>query len=89
MNPDFVAQVARSAIETTLFLALPILGVGLVVGLMVSLFQAVTQMQEATLVFVPKIVAVLLSVLLLSPWMMRKIMFFTEQIILNIPTYVR
>jgi flagellar biosynthetic protein FliQ len=89
MNPDFVAQVARSAIETTLFLALPILGVGLVVGLMVSLFQAVTQMQEATLVFVPKIVAVLLSVLLLSPWMMRKIMFFTEQIILNIPTYVK
>jgi flagellar biosynthetic protein FliQ len=89
MNPDFVAQVARNAIETTLFLALPLLGVGLAVGLVVSLFQAVTQIQEVTLVFVPKIVAVLVSLLLLSPWMMRKIMFFTEQIILNIPTYVK
>jgi flagellar biosynthetic protein FliQ len=89
MNPDFVAQVARNAIETTLFLALPILGVGLVVGLVVSLFQAVTQIQEVTLVFVPKIVAVLVCLMLLSPWMMRKIMFFTEQIILNIPTYVK
>ncbi len=89
MNPDFVAQVARNAIETTLFLALPILGVGLVVGLVVSLFQAVTQIQEVTLVFVPKIVAVLVCLMFLSPWMMRKIMFFTEQIILNIPTYVK
>ncbi len=89
MNPDFVTQVARNAIEVTLFLALPILGVGLVVGLVVSLFQAVTQIQEVTLVFVPKIVAVLLCLMLLSPWMMRKIMFFTEQIMLNIPTYVK
>ena len=89
MNPDFVTQVARNAIEVTLFLALPILGVGLVVGLVVSLFQAVTQIQEVTLVFVPKIVAVLVCLMLLSPWMMRKIMFFTEQIMLNIPTYVK
>ena len=89
MNPDFVAQVARNAIEVTLFLALPILGVGLVVGLVVSLFQAVTQIQEVTLVFVPKIVAVLVCLMFLSPWMMRKIMFFTEQIISNIPTYVK
>ena len=89
MNPDFVTQVARNAIEVTLFLALPILGVGLVVGLVISLFQAVTQIQEVTLVFVPKIVAVLVCLMLLSPWMMRKIMFFTEQIILNIPTYVK
>ena len=89
MNPDFITQVARDAIEVTLFLSLPILGVGLAVGLFVSLFQAVTQIQEVTLVFVPKIVAVLVCLMLLSPWMMRKIMFFTEQIILNIPTYVR
>ena len=89
MNPDFIAQVARVAIDVTLFLSLPILGVGLVVGLFISLFQAVTQIQEMTLVFVPKIVAVLLCLMLLSPWMMRKIMFFTEQIILNIPMYAR
>jgi flagellar biosynthetic protein FliQ len=89
MNPDLVGQIAREAIETTLFLCLPLLGVGLVVGLMVSLFQAVTQIQEATLVFVPKIIVVLLGLLLLSPWMMRKMMFYTEQLIINLPLYAK
>ena len=89
MNPDLVGQIARDAIEITLYLALPILGVGLVVGLLVSLFQAVTQIQEATLVFVPKLVVVLLALLFLSPWMMRKMMTYTEQIIVNLPQYVK
>ena len=89
MNPDLVGQIARDAIEITLYLALPILGVGLVVGLMVSLFQAVTQIQEATLVFVPKLIVVLLALLILSPWMMRKMLFYTEQVIVNLPQYVK
>ena len=89
MNPDLVGQIARDAIEVTLYLALPILGVGLVVGLLVSLFQAVTQIQEATLVFVPKLVVVLLALLFLSPWMMRKMLSYTEQIIVNLPQYVK
>ena len=89
MNPDLVGQIARDAIEITLYLALPILGVGLIVGLAVSLFQAVTQIQEATLVFVPKLVVVLLALLFLSPWMMRKMLFYTEQVIVNIPQYVK
>lgn len=89
MSPDLVGQIAREAIEVTLFLAIPILGVGLGVGLLVSLFQAVTQIQEATLAFVPKIIAVFLMILVLSPWMMRKMMFFTEQLIANIPMYAR
>jgi len=89
MNPDLVGQIARDAIEITLYLALPILGVGLVVGLLVSLFQAVTQIQEATLVFVPKLVVVLLALLYLSPWMMRKMLTYTEQIIVNLPQYVK
>jgi flagellar biosynthesis protein FliQ len=89
MNPDLVTQLARDAIEVTLYLSLPILGVGLIVGLLVSLFQAVTQIQEATLVFVPKIVVVLVSLLFLSPWMMQKMMHYTEQLIVNIPQYVR
>ena len=89
MNPDMVGQIARDAIEITLYLALPILGVGLVVGLLVSLFQAVTQIQEATLVFVPKLVVVLLALLFLSPWMMRKMLTYTEQIIVNLPQYVK
>ncbi len=89
MTPDLVGQIARDAIEITLFLSLPILGVGLVVGLLVSLFQAVTQIQEATLVFVPKIIVVFLMLLVLSPWMMRKMIFYTEQLIVNLPQYAR
>jgi flagellar biosynthetic protein FliQ len=89
MNPDLVGQLAREALETTLFLSLPILGIGLIVGLLVSLFQAVTQIQEATLVFVPKIVVVFVALLLLSPWMMRKMMFYTEQLIVNLPLFVK
>jgi len=89
MNPDLVGQIARDAIEITLYLALPILGIGLVVGLLVSLFQAVTQIQEATLVFVPKLVVVLLALLFLSPWMMRKMLSYTEQMIVNLPQYVK
>jgi flagellar biosynthetic protein FliQ len=89
MNPDLVSQMAKDAIEITLLLALPILGVGLIVGLLVSLFQALTQIQEVTLVFVHKIVAVFVSLLFLSPWMMQKMMHYTEQLIINIPRYIR
>jgi flagellar biosynthetic protein FliQ len=89
MSPDLVMEIAKDAIEITLYLSLPILGVGLIVGLLVSLFQAVTQIQEATLTFVPKIVATLLSLFFLLPWMMNKMMSYTEQIIVNIPRYLR
>ncbi|HXZ38129.1 MAG TPA: flagellar biosynthesis protein FliQ [Thermodesulfobacteriota bacterium] len=89
MNPDLVGQIAREALETTLYLSLPILGIGLIVGLLVSLFQAVTQIQEATLVFVPKIVVVFVALLVLGPWMMRKMMFYTEQLIVNLPNFVK
>ena len=89
MNPDLVGQIAREALETTLFLSLPILGIGLIVGLLVSLLQAVTQIQEGTLVFVPKIVAVFVALLVLGPWMMRKMMFYTEQLIVNLPHFIK
>jgi flagellar biosynthetic protein FliQ len=89
MNPDLVLQIARDAIEITLYLSVPILGVGLVVGVMVSLFQTVTSIQDASLVFVPKLVVVLLVLLFLSPWMMRKMLSYTEQIIVNLPQYVK
>jgi len=89
MNPELVVDIAKDAIEFTLYLSLPILGIGLIVGLLVSVFQAVTQIQEATLTFVPKIVATFISLLFLLPWMMNKMMSFTEQIIVNIPRYIR
>ncbi len=89
MSPDLVMDIAKEAIEITLYLSLPILGISLIVGLLVSLFQAVTQIQEATLTFVPKIVAMFVSLLFLLPWMMNKMIHYTEQIIVNIPQYIR
>lgn len=89
MNPEMVVRLAKEAIEVTLCLALPIMGVGLIVGFLISLFQAVTQMHEITLTFVPKIVAVLVSLLFLAPWMLQKLTFFTERLLLQLPGFVR
>jgi len=89
MSPDLVVDIAKEAIEITLYLSLPLLGIGLIVGLLVSVFQAVTQIQEATLTFVPKIVATFISLIFLMPWMLNKMMSYTEQIIVNIPRYIR
>ena len=89
MNPDVVLRIAKEMIEMTLFVSLPIMGVGLVVGLVVSLLQSLTQMHEMTLTFVPKIIVVLLSLLFLLPWMMQKLVFYTENLIVNLPQYAR
>lgn len=89
MNPEMVLRIAKDTIEVTLYVSLPIMGIGLLVGLIVSLFQAVTQMHEMTLTFVPKIIAVLLGLLFLLPWMMQKMMFYTEQLIIHLPQYAR
>ncbi len=68
---------------------MPMLLVGLVVGLTVSIFQAATQIQEMTLSFIPKIVAIFLALLLAFPWIMDKIIGFTRDIFLNFPQYIR
>jgi flagellar biosynthetic protein FliQ len=72
MGIDAIESV-RSALLEALFIAAPILGAGLVVGLIISLFQAVTQIQEQTLVFVPKIVAMVLVILLLLSWIVMRL----------------
>ncbi|MDI6789151.1 MAG: flagellar biosynthesis protein FliQ [Deltaproteobacteria bacterium] len=89
MTPEFAIGIAKDAIEVTLLISLPILGIGMVVGLAVSIFQAVTQIQEMTLSFVPKIVAVMLALLAFFPWIMNKLTVFTENLIINIPQYIR
>ncbi len=89
MNPELVVRLAKEAIEITLYLSLPIMGVGLIVGFIISLFQAVTQMHEITLTFVPKIVAVLLSLLFLTPWMLQKMIYYAEQLLIQLPGFVR
>ena len=65
------------------------LGLGLIVGLMISIFQAVTQIQEMTLTFIPKIVAVMTALIVFSPWMLEKIVTYTRTLIINMPNYIR
>lgn len=89
MTPEFVIEFAKQAIILTILLSLPMLGLGLVAGLIISVFQAVTQIQEMTLTFVPKILAVFIGLLFAAPWMMEKLMSFTTNIITNIPMYIR
>jgi flagellar biosynthetic protein FliQ len=69
---------ARQAIEVALFLALPMLGVSLVVGVLISVLQAATQIQEMTLTFVPKILSMFIALLIAFPWMMDKMLNFTR-----------
>lgn len=87
MTPDNVMDLGRSAIETMLLLAAPMLVFSLGVGLLVSIFQAMTQINEATLSFVPKILAVVLAFVLFLPWLMSVSVGFTVNLLMNIPMY--
>lgn len=89
MTPEFVIEFAKQAILMTIYLSMPMLGLGLAAGLIISIFQAVTSIQEMTLSFVPKIIAVFLGLLFFAPWMLEEITAFTRQIIENIPFYIR
>ncbi len=89
MTPDLVVSLGREAITLTLMLALPLLGLGLIVGLTVSIFQSVTSIQEITLTFIPKIITVLTALMFFSPWMMEKLTTFTRTLIINIPNYIK
>lgn len=86
MTPEFVLGVAREGITTILLVAAPILGVGLGVGLLVSIFQATTQIQEPTLAFVPKIAAVMFSLLIFGSWILGIITSFTLDLWANLST---
>ncbi len=88
MTPEMVTTIGKETIMTILMMATPILLTGMIVGLTVSIFQSVTQIQEMTLTFVPKIILVLASVLAFGPWMMQIYLDFVTKLITNIPTYV-
>ncbi len=89
MSPDFIIGFARQSIELTLTIALPMLGIGLFVGVFISIIQAATQVQEMTLTFVPKILAIFIALLISFPWIMDKMVTFTRDLFLNIPNYIR
>ena len=80
MTPELVVQLARRSFEVTLMLAAPLLIASLVVGLAISIFQAVTSINEATLAFAPKIVAVMVAIIIFFPWMMSYMSDFTREI---------
>ena len=88
MSPELITGYLLEAIKTALFLAAPVLVVGLVTGVLVSMFQAATQINEMTLVFVPKMLAVAIALLVFFPWMLKLIIGFTRNLITNIPMFV-
>jgi len=88
MSDGDVTAVAGKAIWVTLQLGGPVLLVGLVIGLVVSIFQAVTQIQEQTLVFIPKIVGIVAVLAVTGPWMLNVMVNYTEQLLRDIPTLV-
>jgi flagellar biosynthetic protein FliQ len=88
MTVDLVIGLMAEAVKVTLLLSAPMLGVGLIVGLIVSIFQAVTQIQEMTLTFVPKIVGVMLALIFALPWMVNLVVTYTQKLFYNIPMYI-
>jgi len=89
VTEDFIIGFARSALETMLMVSLPVLLVSLVVGIIISLFQSVTQMQEMTITFVPKIIATFLSLIVFGAWMIERMTGFMREVLLNLPYWAR
>ncbi len=85
MTPELIIQLARRSFETTLMLSAPLLIFSLVVGLLISIFQTVTSINEATLAFGPKRVAVMVAMVIFFPWMMSYMSDFTREIFAIIP----
>ena len=88
MTTEMILRIAQESVYTILIVIAPVVGVALVVGLLVSIFQATTQIQEQTLAFVPKIVAVFLSILFFGPWMLRHVVDFTQNLLENLSKFV-
>ena len=86
MTPQFVLSLGREAIMMTLLVSAPMLAFGMIVGLAISILQAVTQIHEMTLTFIPKIVAVAVALLIFLPWMINIIVDFTTRLLVSIPT---
>ncbi len=89
MTPVEAATLGQNAVTITLLLSAPMLLVGMVVGLIIALFQATTQIQEMTLTFVPKIAAVMISALFFSSWMLLKLTDYTRELFESIPMLLR
>ena len=85
MTPDFVTHVTRETLITVLYIATPLLGTTLLVGLAVGIFQAVTSIQEMTLTFIPKMAVIAMMLMILTPWFLDVLIRFTQEVIYQIP----
>ena len=85
MTPESVMTMGRTAMEVTLMVSAPLLLVALVIGLVISIFQAATQINEATLSFIPKLIAVFVTLVLAGPWMLSTMLDYMRQVFTNIP----
>jgi flagellar biosynthetic protein FliQ len=86
MTPEAVMAIGQRALEMLLLLAAPLLLVALVVGLLVGIFQAATQINEMTLSFIPKLLAMAAALVVAGPWMLKLIVGYTRELFLSIPS---
>jgi flagellar biosynthesis protein FliQ len=86
MNPESVMTIGRHAIEITLMVAAPMLLVALLIGLLVSIFQAATQINEATLSFIPKLIGIFVAMVVAGPWMLSIMVDYMRQVLTSIPS---
>jgi flagellar biosynthetic protein FliQ len=89
MSADLYLKLTQNAIETSVFIASPILGLGLVAGLSISIFQAATQINDASLAFIPKIVSLVIALMLFGNFMVSRLVLFTQSIYSQIPQLIR
>jgi len=86
---EFAIEVVNQAIKVTLLLSAPMLIGALVIGILVSIFQAVTQINEQTLSFIPKILVIIAALVIFSPWMMETLVTYTQDLFTSIPEMIR
>ena len=89
MSGDMAIQIGRDALTMVMLVSAPMLGLGLLVGILVSIFQATTQIQEQTLAFIPKIIAVFVAILVFGPWVLSLMVSYTRDVFLSLPHMVR
>jgi len=89
MNMQLIVDMGRKAILTAGLLAMPVLAAGLIVGLLVSIIQAVTQIHEMTLTFIPKIIAIAAVLYFLLPWMLKVLLHYTSSLYLNLGMFIK
>lgn len=88
MSLDLIVDIVRQALELIVMLVSPLLGIALFVGILVSIFQAATQIREMTLTFIPKLAAVGATLFIILPWMLRVVVKYTMDIFANLSNYI-